>query len=271
MEFRDQSTIRSACRHLLRPIAAMMLKCGMTWREFSELSKSVFVESATLDYGIKGRPTNVSRVSILTGISRKEVKRQRDLLVSEQPVTTRKTTDATRLLSGWHQDPDFSDQHGQPLPLVVKGQSPNFSELFARYGGDTSEQSLVKELRNAKAVETDESGRLVAKSRYYMPAQVSNEWIDMAGQFMRDLGTNINFNMEADKDRDSRFLGFAVDHEISPKAAKEFREFMEKRGQQFLQETDDWLEQHKINTQVDTTAKPIRLGVGLFTLQNETT
>ena len=80
---------------------------GMTWKEYSALSKSVFVETATEEYGIKGRPTNISRVSILTGIDRKEVKRQRDLLQSDMPVLKRKTTDATRVLSGWHQDADF--------------------------------------------------------------------------------------------------------------------------------------------------------------------
>ena len=53
------------------------MKCGMTWKEFSAISKSVFVETATDEYGIRGRPTNISRVSVLTGISRKEIKRRR--------------------------------------------------------------------------------------------------------------------------------------------------------------------------------------------------
>ena len=64
------AALLSACRILLRPIALLLLKGGVTWREFSELSKSVFVSVATDEFGISGRPTNVSRVSILTGISR---------------------------------------------------------------------------------------------------------------------------------------------------------------------------------------------------------
>jgi hypothetical protein len=58
----------------------MVMKCGIMWREFSELSKSVFVHVATDEFSIRGRPTNVSRASLLTGISRKEVKRQHELL-----------------------------------------------------------------------------------------------------------------------------------------------------------------------------------------------
>ena len=69
------TALRSACRTLLRPIALILLRGGITWKEFAELSKSVFVSVATDEFGIRGRPTNVSRVSILTGISRKEVNR----------------------------------------------------------------------------------------------------------------------------------------------------------------------------------------------------
>ncbi|MDH5276664.1 MAG: DUF6502 family protein, partial [Gammaproteobacteria bacterium] len=110
----DRLAVVQTCRALLRPVASLLLKCGMTWREFAEVSKSVFVAVAGDEYGLNGRPTNVSRVSILTGVSRKEVVRVRALL--EQPATTlpNKTTDATRLLSGWHQDAEFVTASGQP-------------------------------------------------------------------------------------------------------------------------------------------------------------
>lgn len=268
METDVKIAIRTACRSLLRPIVLLLLRCGLTWKEFADLSKEVFVEAATAEFGIRGRPTNISRVSILTGISRKEVKRQRELLDAPPEVASAKTTDATRVLSGWFQDADFSDAQGQPLPLAAQGPSPSFSALFARYGGDTSEQGLIKELRTAKAVGLDHSGNLVAKSRYYMPSQVSGEWIDMAGQFLHDLGVNINFNLEADKSSDSRFLGYAADHKVDPAAAAQFRAFMEERGQQFLQSADHWLAQHSINSQADANTKPIRLGVGIFTIQD---
>lgn len=261
-------TIQKACRSLLQPIASVALKCGMTWKEFSDLSKSVFVEVATKEYGIQGRPTNISRVSILTGISRKEVKRQRDLLHTPELAVLRKTTDATRLLSGWHQDSEFLDPEGQPLPLPRYGPSPSFQCLFDRYGGDTSEQTLVKEIRKTNAVEIDESDRMVVKSRYYMPKQISDEWIGMAGEFLHDLGVNISYNMEADNKERSRFLGFAVDHHIDSGAMAEFREYMEVRGQEFLQGVDDWLSEHSVVNGTESNASPIRLGVGLFTIQD---
>ncbi len=111
----DNKAIILACRLLLRPIASLLLKCGLTWREFSAISKSVFVDVASREYGIKGRPTNISRISILTGINRREVRRQRQSLASDSDSELpNKTTDATRLLSGWHQDAEIVDKDGQP-------------------------------------------------------------------------------------------------------------------------------------------------------------
>jgi len=139
----SKNFLQSACRTVLRPLASMLLKCGMTWKEFSDISKSVFVEAAGADYGIDGRPTNVSRVSILTGISRKEVKRQRDILESAELPVTRKTNDATRVLSGWHQDSRFLDKNEEPLALSETRPGPTFSDLCAKYGGDVSPTTML--------------------------------------------------------------------------------------------------------------------------------
>ena len=60
--------VLQAGQQLLRPVVAMLLRSGITWKEFSDMSRSVFVRVATEDYGRKGRPTNMSRVAILTGL-----------------------------------------------------------------------------------------------------------------------------------------------------------------------------------------------------------
>lgn len=259
------SVIRHACRQLLRPIASVVLKCGMTWKEFSELSKSVFVEVASREFGIRRRPTNVSRVSILTGISRKEVKRQRLLLDAAEPPATTKTTDATRLLSGWHQDPDFLDGQGRPLPLARSGPSPSFADLFDRYGGDTPEQTLEKELRSANSIDTDADGRLVAKSRYHMPFAMTESNIRFFGTNLFDHATTLNNNFTAKEDAQRRIEGFAVDDQVDSDSADAFKQFIDERGQQFLEEVDDWLNRHQADSN-SKTAIPIRLGVGLYAI-----
>jgi len=268
----DQSALRHACRTLLKPIVSFLLKCGMTYREFGDIAKSTFVEVATDEYGIGGRPTNVSRVSILTGISRKEVKRQRNLLEQAEISPASRTTDATRVLSGWYQDPDFLDANGEPLPLALSGSGATLTELCARYGGDVAATTMVKELARVGAVEEDADGRLRAKRRYYMPTPFDPQWIMNAGSIFADLGDNINHNLVAGgTDNPSRFLGRATDDTIAASAIPEFRAFIEENGGPFLERVDDWLTKHRIDEDGKGSAneRRVRLGLGLFLIQGE--
>jgi hypothetical protein len=265
MESDIKNTLRNAVRALLRPVASVLLRSGMTWKEFSELSKSAFVSVASDEFGIRGRPTNVSRVSILTGISRKEVKRQRVMLTAEELPASSKTTDATRLLSGWHQDTDYLDAHGLPLPLAVTGIAPSVESLFAVYGGDTPEQTLVKELKSAGSIALDEKGRYVAKRRYHMPAKMDAGQIRFFGTNLFDHANTLANNL-TDGDRPKRLEGFAVDDGIDPDAVDAFREFMDRRGQEFLEDVDAWLNEHRIDNENNETI-PVRLGLGIYAIE----
>ena len=256
-------SVDSACRQLLRPIAALLMKCGVTWRHFSELSKSVFVDVATEQFGIRGRPTNVSRVSILTGISRKEVRHQRDLLRTA-PERSAKTNDATRLLSGWHQDPAYIGKDGLPLALSERGPAPSFESLFQRFGGDSPFQTLLKEMKAAGTVGLDAKGNLVAKQRFHMPVPMSESNLRYFGANLFDHARTLERNIAGPADQ-RRFEGFAVDDRLSPDSAEKFHRFLNDRGQAFLEEIDTWLNAHRSDNE-NPEFVPIRLGVGLYAI-----
>lgn len=264
METVIAQSVDSACRQLLRPIAALLMKCGVTWRHFSELSKSVFVDVATEQFGIRGRPTNVSRVSILTGISRKEVRHQRELLGSAATYSA-KANDATRLLSGWHQDPHYLDVSGKPIPLSERGPAPSFESLFQHYGGDTPFQTLLKEMKSAGTVGLDAHGQLVANSRYHMPVPMSESNLRFFGVNLFDHARTLERNI-AGSETQRRFEGFAVDDRLSPEAADRFHQYLNVRGQAFLEEIDAWLNANR-GTDENPNSIPIRLGVGLYAIE----
>ena len=263
-----KSQIHSISRMFMRPIASLLLRCGMTWKEFAELCKTVFVDVASEDFGIKGRKTNISRVSLLTGLSRKEVRRVRNLLESEAPPLPRKTTDATRVLSGWHQDPEFVDANGTPIELPMDGLQDSFKALMKRYGGDIPPTAMAKELLAAESMIKTGSGTYRAISRYYMPTELNTELLEIAGSALQDLATTVQHNLTRDANTISRFRGSATNETIDRKAIPEFKEFMEKEGQAFLEKMDDWLSSHQ-ETQADNAdSEPVRLGAGLFAIEN---
>ncbi len=256
----------SAVQTLLGPLASFVLKCGLSYREFAALAKTAFVAAATNDYGIQGRPTNISRVSLLTGIARKEVKRQRDTLKETRVFAEPdKTTDATRVLSGWHQDKDFSDKHSTPRDLKLS----EFEELCRRYCSDIPPSAIAKELKRVGAVVAKKDGRLKAMSRYYMPVQTDAEWIMNAGHYIADLSDTINYNMEAGDNRPTRFAGRATETRIAKESVAEFREFMEQAGQEFLESVDAWLTENRIDESPEGDRETVRLGAGVFVIQDE--
>lgn len=265
MSYDLHQTLRNACRALLRPIALVLLRGGITWKEFADISKSVFVSVATEEFGIRGRPTNISRVSILTGISRKEVKRQRDLLDGHDEPASSKTTDATRLLSGWHQDAGYLDSDGAPRALPATGAAPSFESLFATYGGDTPEQTLIRELRNAGSVEENAAGELVALRRYHMPAAMDEGNLRFFGTNLYDHANTLSNNLAPDG-RTKRLEGFAIDKDVDPAHIEAFRQLIDQRGQELLEEIDDWLANHRIKPS-DANTAPVRLGLGVYGIE----
>lgn len=250
---------------LLRPVALLLLKCGMTWKEFSELAKHVFVEVATAEFGLRGRPTNVSRVSILTGVGRKEIARLRKPADDDLAAPVDRTNDATRVLSGWHQDPDYLGADGAPRALAERGPAPSFETLFRRYGGDTPFQTLLKELKSAGSVSADAAGRLTAARRYHMPAAMSEQNVRLFGANLFDHARTLERNVAGRPDA-RRFEGYASEARVRAADAAAFREFVEARGQRFLEEVDAWLHGHRAPDD-ETGAEPVRLGVGVYAIE----
>src|SRR5438876_7922308 len=124
--------VLAAARQWLRPLVHVLLRCGVTWKEFAELSRTGYVEVASQQFGKRGRPTNVSRTAVLTGLTRREVRRQRNRSAAADPPATGYVTKASLMLSAWHLDPAFIDKKGRPRPLPVEGEGASFATLLKR-------------------------------------------------------------------------------------------------------------------------------------------
>src|SRR5438105_14799202 len=122
MESVTPSQALEAARQWLRPVIHVLLRCGVPWKEFAELAKSTYVEVATQRFGKRGRPTNVSRTAVLTGLARREVRKQREQLAEGPPVLAGYVTKASLVLSAWHLHPEYLDKNGRPALLQPDGE-----------------------------------------------------------------------------------------------------------------------------------------------------
>ena len=266
----SQATLQ-ACRQWLRPVARWLMRSGVTWKEFAELSREAFVQSAFEDFGIRGRPTNVSRVALLTGLSRRDVRRVRELEPRRNGQAAEDSLNhASRVLTGWHLDPDFLEASGQPRVLPAVGGDASFEALLKRYAGDIPTTALVKELVKSGSIERLESGAYRVLRRYYMPRPMDRQAVERAGSVLADLGTNLEYNLSRRPTDPSRFEGRAQNRHVDPRSLPAFRAFIEREAQGLLERVDDWLASHETDpTTAGSTS--VRLGVGVYAIQDDST
>ncbi len=263
-------------KSLMKPIIMLLLRNGVTYKEFALLCKSIFVEAAAQDYGIRGRLTNVSRIAVLTGIDRKEVKRIKDILYENTTATEAQTSQdrLTRLLTAWHRDPEFLDTDGKPKLLPLDGEQGSFQSLVRRFGGDVPKQALFKEMLRVGVIAKTGDDKVQALSRYFFPAQSDPQALLRAGAVISELGETLYHNLYVADDSKPgikykrRFERRASNNLIDVRRKKAFLAFLEAEGQEFLERVDAWLSDHEVqdkNNERDI--ETIRLGVGVFTIE----
>ena len=210
MQDKVQNQILGAFLVVLRPIARIFLRFGIGFREFAEIAKTAFVDVASSDYGLRGRPTNISRVAVMTGLTRKEVKRLRDNLSSNEDTLPVRTTPLCVVLHRWHAEDDFLDQQGRPATLPFSGKSPSFSELVRRFGGDIPPGAMRTELKRVGAITEDEDGKLRAIRRSVVPAGKHDNLIAALAHSAYPLLATIahNINTENQEQRWAQYTAF---------------------------------------------------------------
>lgn len=162
---------------VLRPVVKILLRYGIGVSEFSEIVKKSYVDVATTEYGIRGRPTNISRVAVMTGLTRKEVRRLRNSIETGEVSLSVKTTPIAEILHRWHAEDDFLDEKGRPAALVFREGTNSFSELVKRFGGDVPPGAMRTELKRIGSVVEDENGYLRVLKRTVVPSDQTDKLI----------------------------------------------------------------------------------------------
>jgi hypothetical protein len=266
----NASQVLAATRQWLKPAIHVLLRCGVTWKEFSELAKSAYVEVATQKFGKRGRPTNVSRTAVLTGLARREVRKQRAHLLKAIPPLAGYVTKASLVLSAWHLYPEYLDKNGKPALLRPDGEGATFATLLRRCGAsDIRPSTLLKELLSAGAVRQRTDGRLEALQRSYIPHAMDEQLLRLWGTVLADVATTYAHNLAHEADAAPRFERAAVNDRVAANATEEFRQFLDREGQAFLERVDAWLTAHEISgTEGQPAAATLRLGAGLYHIQD---
>ena len=230
---------------LMGPLVRILLRQGISFAEYSEVAKAVYVEVALKDFKVSGRKATRTRIAVMTGLTRKEVKRVIDEAIKERYELKTSFNRLTRVLVGWHTDPDFTGPYGMPLELqyeTAAPEEPTVSELVKRHSGDMSPRSILDELIRVSAVRETDAGWYRVLRRDYIPEAQGVHNFERAGGVIRNFVNTIDFNMTKSAPGKGRFERQAVaDDGIRKQDIPEFDRYLRERCQGLLEEIDNWL------------------------------
>lgn len=156
------SALVSAVRHLLRPLVKMLLTHSITYPFLSDLLKSIYVEVATEEFRLEGKPQTDSRISLLSGVHRKDVKQLRPDRNLEQTIHPSASL-SEKLVKMWTSDPKRLDETGRhrPLPrLMSEGGGASFEGLVNSVSKDIRSRVVLDEWLRTGFAKIDEEGRV---------------------------------------------------------------------------------------------------------------
>ncbi len=142
--------------HVLRPLARMSLRSGATFPMLRDALKRAYFDVAMSDHAVDGKPPTDSRIAVLTGLHRKEIREFRE---SEAPPEVIPPL-ATQIHTLWTSDPLYLDKHGDADALPRKrsvGKERSFEALVERISKNVRSRTVLNELLDRGEISLDDN------------------------------------------------------------------------------------------------------------------
>ena len=236
---------------LLRPVIRIALKRGIAHGQFAELVKQAFVETTQKDFLVPGGKSTISRIAVITGLTRKEASRlvKADSSPPEQGALRRRVNRATRVVSSWVGDNKYHNGRGAPASLpFTADEGPSFSSLVSDHSGDVTPRAVLDELVRVGAVYALRDGRLRLIQRAYIPTADENQKLHFLGTDVADLINSIANNLDPESKTSFYQRKVAYDN-LPAEYLPQLQELLSRAGQKLLEELNADMSRHDRDVQ----------------------
>lgn len=262
MSEKIQQTLSAGVLTLLKPLIRILLRNGIAYGSFAELAKKIYVDVAFDEFAPDKKKQTISRVSALTGLTRKEAKRFHELESPNTDKSEQRYNRAIRVISGWLNDPEFHDTQGQAAELPIEGEKGSFASLTRKYSGDVPTQSMLSVLSIASSIEkTDDRVRLIRNA--YVPGDDAAEKLSILGTDTAELISTIDHNLVR-KEGALRFQRKVSNSKVSAEAVPAFQALSAEKAQAMLEDLDAWLDRHQVDSDTQDSDQGRYVSLGIY-------
>lgn len=235
---KQQSTapqaLNQAVQRFLQPLAKLLLSFQITYPVIQEWLKKAMVEVAERDFPLSDKPQTDTRISLLTGIHRKDIKRLR-APADDTQTPPESVSLGVQIAAYWMAH--YCDESHQPIPLPFKhqGDAPSFESLVEQVAKKDIRARVVLDewLRLGVVVTFEQNDELFVRlsDNAFVPQQGIEEKAFFLGMNLSDHIATINHNL---LDQPAKFERCLYYDGLSEASVKELKSLAAEEGMAML-------------------------------------
>ena len=174
---KTQLALVKAVRMLCRPLIRLMIEKGVTFPQFREMIKELYVEVADKHFMFDGKRNSDSRLFVLTGIHRKDIKRIRQQESQDASFHSNASLSG-EIIARWSSMPEYIDDKGKPRALLKagSGDEAGFDQLVTSVSKDVRPRVILDEWLRLNIISIQDDHVLLNASAFV----TNEEFNDMA-------------------------------------------------------------------------------------------
>ncbi len=259
-----------ALARLLRPLVRLLIRAGITFPVLEDLLRGLYVDVAQNDLLADPKSRTDSRISLLSGVHRKEIRRLRlePMAADETPPVV---TTTSQIIARWLGSPPWIDAEGQPRALPRGAAEPiGFERLVASVTKDLRPRAVLDTLLADGVVSIDAAQRVRLNQAAFVPQPGQAAQLFYFGRNLADHIAAAAANISAHSA--APFLDRSVHYDRLPPALAERLEAIARAAAQkmLLEVNRAALEMTDGTDPVAGPTRRVNLGVYLFVADDTT-
>ena len=252
-------------RLLVRPLVGYCLRQRVPIQDLFELLKEEYLRSAVEQLERKKERVTTSRLSLMTGIHRRDVTR----LTESPELSEFQATVLVRVVALWQHDPRFQTTRHEPRVLTFGTVGSEFHELVAAVHREFNPATILSELEHTGVVTRTARGiRLELQS--YSPRGNPEQGFAILSRDIQDLISVVDRNTAGNESLSNLHVRTEYDR-VRASAIPEIRRWLLQEGHNFHRKVREMVS--KFDQDISpTSADPgpvVRVAVGSFGIIDE--
>lgn len=221
-----------ALKTILKPMVRLLIRQNITYVGLQGLLKQIYVKVADESFQLDKKRQTDSRISLLTGVHRADVKKIRNQSSEQSTAKDVKASLSAQIMSIWTGHHLYLDKDGRPKALFRTSSegTPSFEQLVLSVSKDKHPRSFLDEWHNQGIIEyfqKEEKDLIVLSENGYVPEADYEEKLFFAGKNIGDHLSVVVNNLE--NTRPAMFDRAVYYQELTKESVKELEDLSKRK------------------------------------------